>query len=86
MKKNIRVEIPSSLVVDKVIKGKEGDFTIKGVLIGDKFIRLVYAKDTELPSDTLIGNLFPRTYKGKTGVEYQEVAIFVENTTPKLPF
>lgn len=86
MKKNIRVEIPSSLVVEKEIKGKEGVFTIKGVIVGDKFIRLTYPKDSELPSDTLIGNLYPRTYKGKTGAEFQEIAIYIENSVPRLPF
>ena len=82
---NIQVTIPQSRIAVKEIKGKEFEFNLQGVYIGDRFVRFVWAKDHKLPEkEALVGNLYPRKYKAKTGVEYSEIAIFVTNTLPVL--
>lgn len=78
---NVTVSIPVARIVPKVIKGSVGEFTLYGVAVGTKFVRLVLPKDTVLPTaGNVEGNLFARKYESKTTkAEFDEIAIYVTN-------
>ena len=79
MPNNIKVEIPQSRIGIKMINTKKGDtFTIKGVHVGDKFLRFTHAKGTKLPSETLVCNLYARKFKTERG-EFNELSLYVLN-------
>ena len=75
---DIKVLIPHERITEKVIKGKDGEFKVYGVLLADKFVRLVMPRDTILPENEIEGNLYGRKYKTKFG-DFSEVAIYVQN-------
>lgn len=80
--KNVEIKIPVERLVEKEFKGKDGKFSLKGINVGEKFIRLVYPQGTVLDDKVIVGHLFPRKYKNKAGVEFSEIAIYVDNGTP----
>ena len=79
MPNNIKVSVPVSRIGIKTLNTKKGDtFTIKGVHIGDKFLRLTHAKGTKLPSGVLECNLYARKYETPRG-EFSELSLYVLN-------
>lgn len=75
----ISVVVPRSFVVEKVIKGSKGEFTIYGLQIGSKFMRFTYPAGRMLPDDAPIEcHMYSRKYKAR-GAEYDEVALWVDN-------
>lgn len=76
----IKVIVPRGRVVEKKLKTKKGDdFTIIGINVGDKFVRLVHGQDRTLPDGDLECNLYARKYETARG-EFSELALYVENT------
>lgn len=77
---SIQVKVPASWVKTEEKKTKEGkSFFIKGVKLGDKFIRFTHAADKALPEGDVEGNLYARKYSTAKG-EFTELAIFVTNS------
>jgi hypothetical protein len=76
---NILVTIPQERITTKSVKGKDGDFDIAGIQLGDKFVRLVVPQGFILPvAGNVEGNLYGRKYETKFG-HFTEVAIYVTN-------
>lgn len=79
----VKVSFTASRIATKELKTKDGNpFTLYGIEVGDKFIRCVYPKGHKLNPSGVMGELYPRKYKGKNGSEYTEVAIYVTNSVP----
>ena len=75
----VSVVVPRSFVVEKVIKGSKGEFTIYGLKIGSKFMRFTYPAGRMLPPDADIEcHMYSRKYKAR-GAEFDEVALWVDN-------
>ncbi len=75
----ISVVVPRSFVVEKVIKGSKGEFTIYGLQFGSKFMRFTYPAGRMLPDDAPIEcHMYSRKYNAR-GAVYDEVALWVDN-------
>lgn len=78
----IKVIVPQSDIVAKDLKTKKGEeFTIFGIQVGDKFLRLVHAREHTYPDGDLECNLYARKYTTARG-EFSELALFITNTLP----
>jgi hypothetical protein len=75
----IKLFIPRSRLVEKTIKGSKGDFTVLGVNVGSKYVRLYHKKEHTLPNTILEGVLWARSFK-YNGKDLTELAIFITNS------